>query len=54
MSTNVDEVIRAIVDLGGDYPDVVQMLQQAKNSGALPSRFRVNALPEPGGRWIAS
>jgi flagellar basal body P-ring protein FlgI len=48
VSTNVDEVIRAVVDLGGDYPDVVQMLQQAKNSGALPSRFRVNALPEPG------
>jgi hypothetical protein len=51
VSTNVDEVIRAIVDLGGDYPDVVQMLQQAHNSGALPSRFRVNALPE-GGRTI--
>jgi hypothetical protein len=48
VSTNVDEVIRAVVDLGGDYPDVVQMLQQAKNSGALTSRFRVNALPEIG------
>jgi hypothetical protein len=48
VSTNVDEVIQAIVDLGGDYPDVVQMLQQAKTAGALPSRFRVNALPEPG------
>jgi hypothetical protein len=48
VSTNVDDVIRAVVDLGGDYPDVVQMLQQAKNIGALPSRFRVNALPEPG------
>jgi hypothetical protein len=48
VSTNVDEVIRAIVSLEGDYPDVVQMLQQAKNAGALPSRFRVNALPEPG------
>jgi hypothetical protein len=48
VSTNVDEVIRAVIDLGGDYPDVVQMLQQAKNSGALTSRFRVNALPEIG------
>jgi flagellar basal body P-ring protein FlgI len=45
---NVDAVIRAIVDLGGDYPDVIQMLQQARNAGALSSRFRVNALPEPG------
>jgi hypothetical protein len=51
VSTRVDEVIRAVVDLGGHYPDVVQMLQQAKNAGALPSRFRVNALPE-GGRSI--
>jgi flagellar basal body P-ring protein FlgI len=48
VSTNVDEVIRAVVDLGGEYPDVVQMLQQAKNAGSLSSRFRVNALPEPG------
>ncbi len=48
VSTHLDEVIRAIVDLGGEYPDVVQMLQQAKNLGALTSRFRVNALPEPG------
>ena len=28
--TSVDEVIRAIVELGGTYPDVVQALQQAK------------------------
>jgi hypothetical protein len=48
VSTNVEEVIRAIVDLGGSYPDVVQMLEQAKESGALVSRFRVNALPEVG------
>lgn len=48
VTTNVEAVIRAVVDLGGDYPDVVQMLQQAKNAGALSSRFRVNALPEPG------
>jgi hypothetical protein len=46
--THVDDVIRAIVALEGDYPDVVQMLQQAKNNGALESRFRVNALPEGG------
>ena len=48
VSTDVEEVIRAIVDLGGEYPDVVQMLEQAKQSGALSSRFRVNALPETG------
>jgi hypothetical protein len=48
VSTDVDEVIRAVVDLGGSYPDVVQLLQQAKESGSLASRFRVDALPEAG------
>ncbi len=48
VSTSVDEVIRAIVALGGTYPDVVQALQQAKTDGAMPSRFEVDALPESG------
>ncbi len=47
-SANVDEVIRAIVALGGTYPDVVQALQQAKADGALASRFEVDALPQAG------
>jgi len=48
VSDRVDEVIRAIVELGGTYPDVVQTLQQAKATGALTSLFKVDALPEPG------
>ena len=48
VSTKVDDVIRAVVELGGTYPDVVQMLQEAKVSGALPSRFEIDALPEAG------
>ena len=52
VSTDVEEVIRAVVELGGTYPDVVQMLQQAKKSGALTSRFRVNALPEGGREFL--
>jgi len=48
VSTDVDEVIRAIVELGGTYPDVVQALQGAKASGALSSRFEVDALPTAG------
>jgi flagellar basal body P-ring protein FlgI len=48
VSTDVGQVIRAIVELGGTYPDVVQALQQAKADGALPSRFEVDALPETG------
>ncbi len=48
VSTKVDDVIRAIIDLGGTYPDIVQTLQEAKTSGALASRFEVDALPEAG------
>jgi hypothetical protein len=45
---NVSAVIHAIVDLGGEYPDVVQMLRQAKECGALASRLREDALPNAG------
>jgi len=48
VSDRVDAVIRAIIELGGTYPDVVQALQEAKASGALASRFEVDALPEAG------
>jgi hypothetical protein len=51
VSTDVDEVVRAIVDLGGTYPDVVQALQQAKHDGALASRFLVDALPQSGRQY---
>ena len=47
-SPRVDEVIRAIVELGGTYPDVVQALQEAKAAGCLPSRLEVDALPTAG------
>ena len=52
-SPPVDDVIRAIVELGGTYPDVVQALQEAKAAGALPSRFEVEADPE-GGRTMSA
>jgi hypothetical protein len=52
VSTSVDEVIRAIVELGGAYPDVVQALQQAKQSQALASRFEVDALPAGGREYV--
>ena len=44
----VDAVVRAVVDLGGTYPDVVQLLQEAREGGALPSRLAINALPDTG------
>lgn len=48
VSTRLDDVIRAAVELGATYPDIVQALQEAKNSGALTARFEVDALPEAG------
>ncbi len=48
VSTEVDAVIRAVVELGGTYPDIVQALQEAKAAEVLPSRFEVDALPESG------
>jgi flagellar basal body P-ring protein FlgI len=48
VSTRVDDIIRAVVELGGTYPDVVQALQEAKTSGALLARLEVDALPEAG------
>ncbi|REK18678.1 MAG: hypothetical protein DWQ37_03845 [Planctomycetota bacterium] len=48
VGTKVDEVIRAIVELGGTYPDVVQALGHAKSTGALAARFEVDSLPAGG------
>jgi hypothetical protein len=45
VSNRVDHVIRAIVELGGTYPDVVEALASAKQSGALPSRLAFDAIP---------
>jgi len=47
ISNQVEDIIRAIVDLGGNYPDVVQLLQQAKANHALVCRLEVDALPNP-------
>ena len=48
VSSRVDDVVRAIVELGGTYPDVVQAFQEAKAAGALEGRFEVEAIPEVG------
>jgi flagellar basal body P-ring protein FlgI len=42
---DLEQVIRAVVELGGTYPDVVQMLQEARQAGGLTAWFRVDALP---------
>ena len=54
VSTRVDDVIRAIVELGGTYPDVVQAIQEAKATGCLEGRFEIDALPEEGRSYEAT
>ncbi len=54
VSTRVDDVIRAIVELGGTYPDVVQAVQEAKAAGCLQGRFEIDALPEAGRSYEAT
>ncbi len=53
VSSRVDDVIRAIVELGGTYPDVVQAIQEAKAAGCLEGRFEIDALPESGRSYEA-
>ena len=48
VSTKVDDMIRAVVELGGTYADVIQALQEAKRASVLPSRLEIDALPEAG------
>lgn len=56
VTPRVDDVIRAVVDLGGTYPDVVHLLQQARQRGLLSNgcRLEVDALPQPGRRYLRS
>jgi len=54
VSTRIDDVIRAVVELGGTYPDVVQAMQEAKAAGCLEGRFEIDALPEAGRSYEAS
>ena len=42
----LDSVIRAVVELGGTYPDVVQMLRQADIAKNLNCRVAIDQLPE--------
>jgi len=49
VSPRLEELVRAVVELGGTYPDVVQMLQQAAAKEALQGcRLEIDAIPQPG------
>jgi hypothetical protein len=45
-SLRLDEILRTMADLGGTYPEVVALLEQAHNCRCLTARVAVNALPQ--------
>ncbi len=45
-SLELEEVLRAMADLGGLYPDVVALLQQTDKCDCLSCRVRFDALPQ--------
>ncbi|MDP6443647.1 MAG: HEAT repeat domain-containing protein [Pirellulaceae bacterium] len=46
-NADVEELIRAIVEVGGGYGEVFQALHEAKQAGSLRSRLVVDARPRP-------
>lgn len=52
ISTSVAEVIRAVVEFGGSYPDVAQMLLQASKQQNLSGRIEIDALPQGGREYV--
>jgi hypothetical protein len=51
---NVDQLIRAIVRLGGGYAEVVQAIQEARRGGYLASKVVVNAIARSDRRYHRS
>ncbi len=43
---DLDKIIRTIVELGGKYPDVMQLLCQADMAHCLSCRLEIDSLPE--------
>jgi hypothetical protein len=50
-SDRVEEVVQAVIEAGGHYPDVVGLLHSAKMRGVLASRFEVDTVPQAGRRY---
>jgi len=46
VSNRLDAIIRAVVDMGGTYPDVVQMIRYADKTKVLSCRLEIDCLPE--------
>lgn len=47
VSSKVADVVRALVDLGMNYGEIIEIFQSAKSSGMLNSKLVVDATPKP-------
>jgi hypothetical protein len=47
----LDKLIRIVVKLGGGYADVIQCLQEARQTGCLAGRLAVEAMPRPNRKY---
>jgi hypothetical protein len=45
-SLKIEDILRAMAELGAQYPEVVAVLQQAHSCGSLTGRVRCDALPQ--------
>jgi hypothetical protein len=52
--TEIDQVIRAVVRVGGTYAEVMTILNQAKDQGMLDVRLAQEALPTPARAYLGS
>lgn len=52
VSTGVADVIRTVVEFGGSYPDVAQMLLQASKQENLGGRIEIDSLPQAGREYV--
>ncbi|MDO4569766.1 MAG: flagellar basal body P-ring protein FlgI [Planctomycetia bacterium] len=45
-SMQTADVIRALAEVGATYPDIIEILQEAINQGALSASFRIDSIPQ--------
>ena len=48
VSPQINEVVLAVAELGGTYPDVVDMMMQADRQNLLPGTLEIDAIPQAG------
>ncbi len=54
VSDRLEEIIRAVIDVGGHYPDVVGLLHAAKMESRLATASKSTQFHKPAGRTITA